>query len=75
MPRTMNSSIEDDSSSETIDDGATDAGRLANGFTAVVVVVVVADGFATTVGATLIGMYLVGTVIKIGVLMMIVTAF
>lgn len=71
MPRTINSSIEDDSSSDITNDGATDAGLLANGFTVVVVV----DGFATTAGATFIGMYLVGTVIKIGVLMMIVMTF
>lgn len=72
MPRTMNSSIDDDSSSETTNDGATDAGLLANGFTAIVGV---GNGFATTAGATFIGMYLVGTVIKIGVLMMIVMTF
>lgn len=71
MPRTMNSSIEEDSSSDATEDGATDAGRLASGFT----IVAGADGLATTAGATFIGMYLVGTVIKIGVLMMTVVTF
>uniref|UniRef100_A0A182TSC6 Uncharacterized protein n=1 Tax=Anopheles melas TaxID=34690 RepID=A0A182TSC6_9DIPT len=68
LPRTINSSIEEDSSSEATDDGATEAGRLANGLTGVMLV----GGLATTAGATLMGMYLVGTVIKIGVAMMVV---